>query len=212
MSVTDFSQGSTKAVFDLINRSNNTNFSDTQLDLVNLTNTGPKSVTVQATAKQFSGYHGQVTLGYNRVGLDEIPDVTAGEVEYDLSKYSGLFTYFMDMHGVKMDHNDILVNDQQLDVIDSDIVQEYDVPQNFKITARPGSFAWVGEVNLVISRMRVDLKDIWTVQVLDGLMSPPRIFNWPAEPVMASPDGNFRVFQDGSVKIFLTKPAEEPAA
>lgn len=207
MSTTDFSKGSESAVFELINRSNSTNFTPQQLELLNLTNTGEKSVTVTARAKQFSGYFGTAQLGYNRVGLDEIPEVMAGEVEYDLTKYSGLFSYFMDMHGVRMDHNDILVNDQQLDVVDETIVQEYDVPQNFKITARPGSLAWVGEVNLVISRTRVNLKDIWTVQVLDGLMTPPKVFNWPAETVMVSPDGNVRMYQDGSVKIFLTKPA-----
>lgn len=212
MSTTDFSKGSKGAVIDLINRSNNTNFIPDHLDLIELTNTGEKSVSVKAKANQFSGYYGNATLNYNRVGLSEIPDVMLGEVEYDLAKYSGLFTYFMDMHGVKMDHEDILVNDQQLDVIDTDIVQEYDVPQTFKITARPGSLAWVGEINLQISRTRVNLKDIWNVQVLDGLMSPPKVFKWPAEYVMASPDGNYRVYQDGSVKIFLTKPAEEPAA
>lgn len=206
----DFSKGSAQAVLDLINRDNNSQLTLEQVDLTNMTPGEGRAASVTAVAKKYGGFHGQVDLSYNRVGLEEIPSIAQGLVEFDMSKLSGVFGYFMQIHGVMMDHNDILINDLSLTELenDADVVQEYDVAQDFKITAKPGSLAWQGEVNLQITRTRIDLKDVWDVQVLDGLMNPLKRFTWPAEPVSIVDDASsVRMYTDGSVKIFAV-PAE----
>lgn len=201
---TDFSKGSKQAVMDLINASNQTEFTDVQIDIRDVTvRDEERNVSVIAVAKQGSGYSGMVEMLYRRVALNEIPDVEAGLTEYDMEKYSDLLAYFMDMHGVLMVSEDITINGADLDNEDLPVVQEYDQPMQFVVAAKPQSFAWFGSVTLEITRTRVNLADIWTVQVLDGLYAPQNGFPWPNPAIVPiDQNGENRAYEDGTIKLF----------
>lgn len=204
--VSDYTKESQQILLDLINHDNGTTLTADKIVLENPTPTGTGTeVTVTVRSAHGSGFSGAVEMTYRRVDLDEVPNaLDPVDYEWDLSNISGVLEFVGTHFGVNLQPSDVTVEGIDLENQDPPISQEYDVPQQFTLTAKPGSLVWVGNISLSIQKTRVDLSDVWQITVLDGLNPPSNGFPWPAgSHVSVGTDGNVRTRPDGSIRLLL---------
>lgn len=204
--VSDYTKVSPQILLDLINYSNGTAFTIDKVVLENIVPTGTGTeVTVDVRAGIGSGYFGVVPMVYRRVNLNQIPNaIDPVDYEWDLTNISGVLEFVGTHFGVNLQASDVTVAGIDLETEDPVVSQEYDVPQQFTLTAKTGSLVWVGDISLSIQRTRVDLADVWQIKVLDGLNAPEKGFPFPPNSViLIGTNGDVRVRPDGSIRIAL---------
>ncbi len=200
--ISDFTKTSNEIIINLINHDNGLALTPEKVDLINLVAV-PESKQVQVTvsSKLGSGYRGTQDVTYNRLFLNEIPgSENAGELEFDIAKLSDVLTFINVGFGVNINIEDAAVNDTDLELSDPEVTQEYDVSQDFKITAKDGNLVWMGELTFTLTKIRSALSDIWQVTNLDGLYPP---INWPDTAMSTDTDGDMRQRPDGSFRVLM---------
>lgn len=200
--ISDFSKTSIEIIIDLINHDNGTAFTSEKITLGPITATpDSKRASLTVFSKRGSGYRGTQDVSYNRLYLNEIPDAeTVDELEFNLTKLSDVLTFINVGFGVNIQADDVIVNGTDLAEADPAVVQEFDVSQNFQITAKPGSYVWMGELTFTLTKVRTDLAEVWQITNLDGLYAP---INWPDTPMFKDTDGAIRQRPDGSFRVLL---------
>lgn len=200
--VSDYKQVSEQIVLDLINNDNALTLSLAEVRLnAPVAQDGTTRVGVTVRPVPGAGYGGSKEVFYNRVLLSDIPTLANGEdKEVDIALSSDVLDFINTKYGVNLGFEDVTVNGADLGTLNSPIVQEYDVPLVFTITAKAASFVWAGEITLSVMRVRQKLGSIVTVLELDGLYAP---LPWPTEDyLIVAPDGSMRQTPDGSIRIF----------
>lgn len=211
--VTDYKKVSKQIALDLINHDNGTSFTEDQVDLQvdQQASSDERLTTVDVAARLGSGYAGALKVTYNRVGLEQIPEIseiTDSAVEHDVVRVSDILGVINTRFGVNIQSDDVHVEalfPGDLIFSGDDEVPElaFDEYASYDIRALTSSLVWQGNLALQITRVRQSLKSIWQVDVLNGLNAPEAIsFPWPADPVMADESGAVRTRPDGSIKIF----------
>lgn len=200
--VSDYKQVSEQIVLDLINNDNALTLSLAEVRLnAPVPNGDTTRVGVTVRPVPGAGYGGSKEVFYNRVLLSDIPTLANGEDrQVDIALSSDVLDFINTKYGVNLGFEDVTVNGADLGTLNSPIVQEYDVPLVFTITAKAASFVWAGEITLSVMRVRQALGSVVTVLELNGLYAP---LPWPTDSfVITAPDGSMRTAPDGSIRIF----------
>lgn len=155
----DFNQPSEKMMMDLINQDNNQSLS---LAVVQLSApspaTGNRNSTVTLSARPASGYVGVVPFFYDRLNLAEF---FVGGLEF---VGTGITT--------TADLLPLINAQYQLQMGETDIILEPIVDGEVSLRAAPGSYLWIGEVDVVITDPLIDLEEILPVTELSGFEYP----------------------------------------
>lgn len=202
--VSNYKHTSEQIVLDLINHDNNASITLEQVSFGQITPGEGQNVQVMLHSKRGGGFTGSVAVNYNRVLLSQIPYANNGqEHECDLSNVSGLLEFVNTLYGVNVNPHDVMIDGQDLLLGDPPVEQAFDVPQTFSVQAKPDSLVWVGSLSLTITKVRINLAQLWQVQILEGInIDPP--FPWPENSSIATDsEGNVRTRPDGSIRTYL---------
>ena len=201
--VTDFSKNSHQIVIDLINEQNGKSVAYDAVELINLIGSSSEKPTqITANSTFGSGYYGSQTFTYNRLFLNEVPDIVQNvTLEADIEKLSDVLKFVNTGWGINLQPDDVTVNGIDLTVDDPAVEQVYDESQEFTLQCLESNPVWLGSLNFTLTKTRMDLSDVVQLHIHDGLYPP---MSWPNEPILAGTDGEIRIREDGSYRGFAT--------
>lgn len=155
---------------------------------------------VVLTAKRGSGLKGERTVGYDRVNLNQVPGIESmGEdAEGVVEKLSDVLTVINDKFKINLQPEDVMVNGKVLSEADDLVTQEFDVVQDFSLTARANSYVWMGDVAFTLTKVRQALNEVYEVTLLDGLYAP--LGRAPGY-VLTLSDGYWRTTEEGYIRV-----------
>lgn len=202
--VSDYLKESKRIVLDLIAHDNNVPAGDLMIEHFDWSNPAPfeDGITeVTLTAKRGSGYSGNQTFNYKRVNITQVPGITgmAPDEEAEVTKLSDVLAVVNAKFGINLRPEDVLVNGKDLDVADDTVTQEFDVIQDFSLTARANSYVWLGDIAFTLTKIRQALNEVYTVTLLDGLYAP---LGTPTGFLIQDEDGTTRMTEDGYIRLF----------
>lgn len=201
--VSNYIQESKRIVLDLIEHDNSVPVGQLLIEHFDWSNPvaaaeGRTEITL--TAKRGSGYRGAQTFNYNRVNITQVPGIAEmGETEAEVTKLSDVLAIVNARFGINLRPEDVLVNGKNLDEADDAVVQEFDVLQDFSLTARQNSYVWTGDIAFTLTKIRQALNEVYQVTLLDGLYAP---LATPTGYLIMDDDGNTRMTEDGYIRLF----------
>lgn len=156
-------------LLDAINRANLVQFSKDELIFGTPTVADRSDVNTQLelTASETSLYYGTVTVFYSRINL--LPSFeAAGVLEIDIPG-TGIVSSLDVLHRLNTRY--------ALSLVESDIVVEPiewagTFPYTYQLKMAPESIAFLGELNIVLKDLDVDLSEVIPITILDGLYVP----------------------------------------
>ena len=122
-----------------------------------------------------------------------------GETEAEVTKLSDVLAVVNARFGINLRPEDVLVNGKNLDEADDAVVQEFDVLQDFSLTARQNSYVWTGDIAFTLTKIRQALNEVYQVTLLDGLYAP---LATPTGYLIMDDGGNTRMTEDGYIRLF----------
>ena len=204
--VSDYKQESKRIVLDLIAHDNNVSVSDLLIEHFDWSNPtfhegSTNDTEVTLTAKRGSGYSGSQTFNYKRVSITQVPgiDGKAPDEEAEVTKLSDVLAIVNAKFGINLRPEDVLVNGKDLSVADDAVTQEFDVIQDFSLTARQNSYVWQGDIAFTLTKIRQALNEVYTVTLLDGLYAP---LGTPTGFLIQDENGTTRMTEDGYIRLF----------
>lgn len=201
--VSDYTKPSLEILSDLIMQSNGLESGHVPLHAYDMTrpeNIEGVKVAVSMTAKRGSGFKGQQHFTYNRVNLNQVTGIETMGVDAEalVERLSDVLVAINARFGLNLQPDDVLVNGVNLEEANDTVVQEFDVVQDFSLTARPGSFVWVGDVAFTLTKIRQALNEVYQVTLLDGLYAPlMRATGW----VLVNEEGYIRKTEEGYLRV-----------
>lgn len=202
--VSDFKKDSASIVLDLINEQNGTAFTAGQVALGEPVAGIGKVTTLTVSAKVGSGYRGTYTFDYNRVDLNDVPNLADGTThEVDIAKYSDVVSFVNNNFGLNISAADVTIDGVDLAVEDPAYSSEFDEVKSFNVAAKGKSLVWLGAVPISLTRVRQDLAAMWTNSNPDGLYAPEAQIVYPQDAyTVQDSSGNVRTTSDGSIRTF----------
>lgn len=198
----DYTKPSAEILSDLIMASNNLESGHVPVSAYDMTPPvviEDSRVTVTATAKRGTGFYGKQTFTYNRVHLNQIPGILDMGVDEEakVEKLSDVLTAINARFKINLQPDDVLVNGKSLDVLDDIVEQEFDVVQDFSLTAKADSLVWMGDVAFTLTKIRQALDEVYQITLLDGLYAP---LGRPPGYVLTLSDGYWRTTEEGYIR------------
>lgn len=155
----NFNQTSDLMMMELINQDNNQTLT---LAVVQLSApapaTGSRNSTVTLSARPASGYVGVVPFFYDRLDLAQF---FVGGLDFEAT---GVTTTADLLPLINAQYN--------LQMRETDIILEPIEDGEVSLRAAPGSYLWIGEVDVVVTNPMIELEEILTVTELDGFEYP----------------------------------------
>lgn len=173
--VSNYALDSATIVLDLINATNNTDITFNEVVFTQLIEGEGSNTLLDVEAIAGKGYRGTAQIEYTRVNLNQIPNIGDEPLESDATTVGGIIARINDLYYINLEASDVTVNGYDLSTDADTVIIDQPSPGvavPVTVTAKAGSYVWMGSYAFDIIPVIIDLGDIWSSAPLDGLYPP----------------------------------------